>query len=348
MNQRALVKPLALLYTIIYPRLTCGFNSTHLLSRRLLIWTAMRFASTPRGSDPTDRLLSARQLMDDFVQRTLPSGPRYLWTDAFAVCNLLGLSRAVDRPTDREHYQMLAVDLVDAVHDTLGRHRRDDPNHPEEWLSGLKDEEARHHPTQGGLRIGKPLPERQPHEQFNERLEWERDGQYFHYLTKWMLALDQMGRAIPEARYHQWAQELAAVSAKSFVYLSNLSHRMYWKMSADLSHPLVSSQGASDPLDGFVTVSRLLASTTDGVGDRDLQADRTLFRSMIRHSLTDDPLGLGGLMVDAYRLSQLPPVDESLVERLLEDSLTGLATYERGYHRKTPAHRRLAFRELGK
>jgi hypothetical protein len=40
------------------------------------------------------------------------------------------------------------------------------------------------HPTRGGLRIGKKLPERRPGEAFQERLEWERDGQYFHYLTK--------------------------------------------------------------------------------------------------------------------------------------------------------------------
>jgi hypothetical protein len=34
------------------------------------------------------------------------------------------------------------------------------------------------------LRIGKQLAERRPGERFDERLEWERDGQYFHYLTR--------------------------------------------------------------------------------------------------------------------------------------------------------------------
>jgi hypothetical protein len=41
----------------------------------------------------------------------------------------------------------------------------------------------------GGLRIGKPLKERGANEPIDESLEWDRDGQYFHYLTKWMHAL---------------------------------------------------------------------------------------------------------------------------------------------------------------
>ncbi len=44
------------------------------------------------------------------------------------------------------------------------------------------------------MRIGKPLNERKPSEPFDERLEWDRDGQYYHYLTKWMHALHQVGR----------------------------------------------------------------------------------------------------------------------------------------------------------
>jgi hypothetical protein len=47
------------------------------------------------------------------------------------------------------------------------------------------------HPTRGGLRIGKQLPERRPGEPYDPQVEWDRDGQYFHYLTKWMHALDQ-------------------------------------------------------------------------------------------------------------------------------------------------------------
>lgn len=83
---------------------------------------------------------------------------RYLWTDAFAVCNLLGLGR-----TD------LALRLVEQVHHTLGRHPGDDRRSG--WISGLEGEAAEAHPTAGGLRIGKPLPERRSGEPFDERLE---------------------------------------------------------------------------------------------------------------------------------------------------------------------------------
>ncbi len=48
---------------------------------------------------------------------------RYLWTDAFAVCNFLGLYRQ----TRDEQYKKLALHLIDQVHFILGRHRDDDP-----------------------------------------------------------------------------------------------------------------------------------------------------------------------------------------------------------------------------
>ena len=35
---------------------------------------------------------------------------------------------------------------------------------------------------------------------------------------------------------------------------------MYWKMSIDLSRPLVPSMGHHDPLDGFITYSELQAT----------------------------------------------------------------------------------------
>ena len=50
---------------------------------------------------------------------------RYLWTDAFAVCNFLGLGRA----TGESRHTELALRLVDRVHHVLGRHRADDPPH---------------------------------------------------------------------------------------------------------------------------------------------------------------------------------------------------------------------------
>ena len=99
---------------------------------------------------------------------------RYLWTDAFAVCNFLWLYSQ----TNDDNYRDLALLLADQVHNTLGRHRDDDPRTG--WISGLDEQEGKMHPAKGGLRIGKNMNERSPSDRFDENLEWERDGQYFH------------------------------------------------------------------------------------------------------------------------------------------------------------------------
>jgi hypothetical protein len=149
------------------------------------------------------RLEIAQALMDEFAKATGLLGNlsprRYLWTDAYAVDNFLCLHRA----TGSDQYLQTAIELVNQVHHILGRHRADDRRTG--WLSGLADDEGAQHPTCGGLRIGKRLPERTPEAPFDDRLEWDRDGQYFHYLTKWMQALHCVSRATGEPRYLKWA-----------------------------------------------------------------------------------------------------------------------------------------------
>ena len=139
-------------------------------------------------------------LMTGFADRTGLTGKvaqrRYLWTDAFALCNFL------DRRDPQN--QALATQLVQDVHRVLGRYPPDDQRTG--WLSALPEAEGTAHPTLGGLRIGKPRPERGPDEAFDEQLEWDRDGQYFHYLTKWMHALDQQARATKQPQLNVWAR----------------------------------------------------------------------------------------------------------------------------------------------
>lgn len=130
----------------------------------------------------------AREFMQDFARATglAPAGDhprRYLWTDAFAVCTYLGLFRKTGRTDCRE----LALRLIGQVHHNLGRHRDDDVRTG--WISDLTSGEGVMHPTARGLRIGKSLPERGPAEPYNEQKEWDRDVQYYHYLTKWMHTL---------------------------------------------------------------------------------------------------------------------------------------------------------------
>jgi len=305
---------------------------------------------------PEPRIETAVRLMNQFAARTRADADRparrYLWTDAFAVCNDLGLARATGNPAWRER----ALALVEDVHHTLGRHRADDRRRG--WISGLDEAEGEAHPTAGGLRIGKSLPERSPGEPLDERREWDRDGQYFHYLTRWMHALDQVARATGEARYNQWARELNATAFRAFSYAPSPpqpTRRMHWKMSIDLSRALVTSMGQHDPLDGYITTLELRA-TAAALGQQappELTEESRAYAAMVRRGdwATDDALGIGGLLVDAWRTQQLARqgagVEPHLFERLLEAARSGLALYVQGGDLQLPARYRLAFRELG-
>jgi hypothetical protein len=300
----------------------------------------------------------ARALMDEFtiLTRISPTGKlpprRYLWTDAFAVCNFLGLSHHMRD----KNYTCLALRLVDQVHAILGRHREDDPRSG--WISGLDDEEGAMHPTKGGLRIGKEINERRPEDPFDEHAEWDRDGQYYHYLTKWMHALNRVSRATGDSKYNTWAIELAKTAHAGFTYVPSFGgpKRMYWKMSIDLTYPLVLSMGHHDPLDGFITYHQLRA-TAEKVNKKsplpELNVEIADMATMCKGKswATDDPLGIGGLLSDAFRVGRLI-VDKycdrtDLLETLLDSSLKGLAFYTSESPLRLPAGYRLAFRELG-
>jgi len=65
---------------------------------------------------------------------------------------------------------------------------------------------------------------------------------------------------------------------------------------------------------------------------------------------TDDPLGLGALLIHSYRLAAMLEQGlegEELLERIVAAAQAGLAAYMRGAPPAEPASRRLAFRELG-
>lgn len=301
--------------------------------------------------------LTVHALMAEFAARSgldpaAKAPRRYLWTDAFAVCNFLELYRR----TNDDKFRDLALRLVDQVHTILGRHRDDDPRTG--WISGLGEEEGRRHPTIGGLRIGKELNERGPGEPLDERLEWERDGQYYHYLTKWMHALNRVSRVTGEAACNVWALELAKTAHARFTSLppGGGRKRMAWKMSIDLSRPLVPSMGQHDPLDGLVTFSQLQATARRefaGTAAPRLDAEILDLAGICngRSLATDDPLGIGGLLFDACRMVQLRCLEAfepaGLLEDVLEAALFGVESFAVGNPLRLPVEYRLAFRELG-
>lgn len=303
--------------------------------------SASRVSMEPQG----DRA-EALRLMQAFAERTgLTSDVvprRYLWTDAFAVCNFLALDEVE-----------LAEALVEQVHAVLGRHRPDDARRG--WISGLDEETGAAHPTRGGLRIGKALPERGADELvYDADQEWDRDGQYFHYLTRWMHALDQFARRTGQVEAGRWARELAQAAHGAFTYAPapGAPKRMVWKASIDLSRPLISAMGQHDALDGLITYLQLRAHRPSETEAPDLDPELHDMATIVAgtHLLTDDPLGVGGLLADAYRLAQIlheRPGDNALLGLVLAAAASGLNTYLRRKPFARPVTQRLAFRELG-
>lgn len=310
-----------------------------------------------------DKRQAAGNLLDAFLLDTGVVGSatprRYLWTDAFVVCTLLGLDTdGVETELEGvESYRHAALRLVEQVHHILGRHREDDPR--DGWISGLGEDEGAKHPTAGGLRIGKPLPERGRDEPVDRTLEWERDGQYFHYLTKWMHALRRVGSVEQDATYTARAVELAKAAHRGFVHGSSQGERyLHWKMSIDLSRPQIAATGQHDPLDGYITYRTLESPMASGgmgaeTGLQEEIADLGRMAGLDDGTgwRTDDPLGLGGLFTLAYRVGQLRAqgvaVAEGVLIGLLDASGRGLDVYRESGALDQPLARRLPFRELG-
>lgn len=292
----------------------------------------------------------ARGLIDAFAQRTGLAGGdgdpgrRYLWTDAFAVQTCFGLAHALGEP----RYHQLALELIDGVHEVLGCFHPQDSRSG--WISGLPDADARKHPTIAGLRIGKQVPERPVDEPLDDRLEWDRDGQYFHYLTRWFAALSQAAAETEQSKYARWAVELMLAGTR-FVHGQPGGLRMYWKMSTDLGRPLVPTMGAHDPLEGLLCT----AAAQDTVPDMAAQLEQPLrdFRALCedRTWATTDALGIGGLLLSLVRAARLTggvALPQSVAPRALwDDCLHSLQAFAMGHHPAMPASHRLPFRECG-
>jgi hypothetical protein len=285
--------------------------------------------------------------MSDFAAATGLTGTarpeRYLWTDAFATCNFLGLHRT----TGKAAYLELALRLVDQVHHVLGRHRDDDARRG--WISGLGEGEGERRPTCGGLRIGKKRPERAPDEPFDAHAEWDRDGQYLHYLTQWMHALHRVAEETGNGVFNAWAIELAQAAHAAFGRQRTPAgiERLVWKMSIDLKRVLVPSMGQHDALDSLVSyleVQQGNARLHREIAEVQRLADAGTLE-------TDDALGIGALLADAYRLASLIRQGRRearpLLGRLLIAARASLDAWAGDDPLSARAGSRLGFRELG-
>lgn len=115
--------------------------------------------------------------------------------------------------------------------------------------------------------------------------ESDRDGQYFHYLTKWMYALGQLGKVKPE--YHQRAVQLAKDIHPAF-FVPGVG--VHWKMKEDLSGPYPGfGLGGLDHYDGYVQYKLLdPVALSSEIGDM----AQLIEKSYRQFTCTQD-LGLG-------------------------------------------------------
>lgn len=288
---------------------------------------------------------------------------RYLWTDAFGVLNFLTLHHhhhhhdgddaarcntntgggngsgeiTTTTTTTTTPYLTYATALAQAVHDTLGRTRDGAAR-----LPGATDAD----PTGGGLRIGKEEAEGP-----------DGDGQYHHYLTLWMYALNRLAVAWREVeageqggqearRWNGYAVRLMQAAHPAFVHdRASERPRMYWKVSVDLKRPLVLSEGNLDPVDGLV-VCKLLREF-EGGGDDVLRDEMRDYEKIVatkwKNYASTDPLDLGMTLWTAHHYAGKEQWATAFVDKAKKDLkvLIDCGYFEAGIKR------RLAFREFG-
>ncbi|EEH39610.1 hypothetical protein PAAG_01799 [Paracoccidioides lutzii Pb01] len=276
--------------------------------------------------------------VSDITQWTPPPNSgghrgRYLWKDAFGVLNFLTLfketSLTADNKAAANNYLLFAQRLIATVHDVLGSTRDGNSRLPD-----ATDEE----PLRGGLRIGK-----------EEETGPNGDGQYFHYLTMWMFALNRMSIATGDPSYNRQAVSLAKAIHPHF-FLNRASERphMVWKVSMDLSRPLVASEGNLDPIDGYV-VFRLLQASALKYGDGAILEEEIgdYKRVMTRkgdYFVTRDPLDLGMTLWTAHWFAEREKWARDLSNRCVAQ-LRGL--FDENHFLESNLQLRLAFREFG-
>ncbi|KAH8812349.1 hypothetical protein F5884DRAFT_307991 [Xylogone sp. PMI_703] len=248
---------------------------------------------------------------------------RYLWTDAFGVVNFITLNKE----TGEDKYISMAKKLVETVHDIQG-HTRDGKSR----LPGATDE----NPLGGGLRIGK-----------EEASGPDGDGQYHHYLTLWMFALNRLSVATKEPLYNTQAIQLAKAIHDPFFVGKDTGHpRMVWKIAMDMSKPLVASQGNLDPIDGYITMKILKASAQkdDPALDDEIHDYQRVMERKGKKFVSTDMLDLGMSLWSAHWLWDKEEWAADLQRQCLKQ-VSNL--FSGGTHLRELHHYRLAFRDFG-
>jgi len=124
----------------------------------------------------------------------------------------------------------------------------------------------------------------------------DRDGQYYHYLTKWMYALNEFGKIKPE--YHEKAVQLVKDIHPAFVAkLKAGKSFVWWKMKEDLSGPYPGyGKGGLDHYQGYV-IYKL-------IDEKALSTEIEEMRQMVEQDypsfICNQDLGIGDMLWTAH------------------------------------------------
>jgi hypothetical protein len=219
---------------------------------------------------------------------------RYLWTDAFGVLAYTSIAEMYEMNHDKEKanmYRHACDKLIRTVHECLGTPRsntnKDDVMKIDNTCS----------PTgHVGLRIGKI------HSRKITDYGMEYDGQYWHYIDKWLLALARAGHV-------KEGIDIAKSCFPAFFDVDNGGIR--WKLSVDSTAPpsLRHAGPSDDTLVALIVFSILEANR---VSDDDYTSNLRNEIKMLKDALigykprvTDDPLGWGlEAMYDQYLMGE--------------------------------------------
>ena len=197
--------------------------------------------------------------------------------------------------------------MIHTVHDILGRSRDGItrlPNATDEF------------PLKGGLRIGKHAASGS-----------DGDGQYHHYLTIWMFALNRMSVATGEKWYNNQAISLAESIHPYFMINRNSERpRMFWKVSTDLKTPLVTSEGNLDPIDGYVTLKLLRKTSEENVLEKEISEYKKILDRKWRRYESNDPLDLGMTLWTSHWFDKEEEWASAMTEKALK--CLGKSTFE--------------------
>ena len=135
-----------------------------------------------------------------------------------------------------------------------------------------------------------------------------------------------------------------AVLPKFMIDWGSKRPRMFWKLSADLSQPLVMSEGNLDPIDGYVTYKLLQAASGDpSTLKEEIAALKKCVDTKWQDYSSGDALDIGMTLWTAHWFE----ANEEWAAFLAQRAIACLKSLVLGGYFESPTARRLAFRDFG-